>query len=278
MTTTSAFASGTPVTTGSSWGTASNATGANNAGFAVFTNATSGGIGTIQLPTFAVGTFSTTMAVVESVSATVYFNVATTSRWTSVTATLQDSTGTAIGAAVTLTLSATSNNSQTVFFGTTPTVAQINAGLQVLLTATHTGTTSSTFNLDAVQLNINATTFPGSTLYTDPFTYPGSASQPWASPWISRHAGATLKSTSQGLMTTAATTFNVVRDDYGSTAFGRHRRHRYRRRRRGSPSSACRKWYPTRSAWPVRWCRPPRWMRSAPSRSVSTGTSTSSRR
>jgi hypothetical protein len=157
-------------TSGTTWATTANAwdgaVGTNPATYATFTNAASGGVGTIVIGgyTFAGPVMGATIS---SVSAAIRSLVATTSRWTSVTVQLQDSTGTAIGSAATATLS-TSAHTDTLTVGT-PTDLQVFNGLRVLVTATHSGTVSSVFSLDQVDLTVTYTAPPKVSTFSDNF-------------------------------------------------------------------------------------------------------------
>lgn len=153
-TTTQAFASGTPVVSPSAkWTTPTNATGSSTStAVATYTTAISAEVGTIQLAGYAMST--STMGAINSVAVQVWSYVTATNRWTSASVQLLDSVGVAIGAAQTLTLSATTTNNQTLAF-TGVTTAQIAAGIQVKLSATKSGTTSNAFNVNAVGVTVD---------------------------------------------------------------------------------------------------------------------------
>jgi hypothetical protein len=153
------YASGTPSTTGSTWTTVTNATGAPNAARAVFTNAASGGVGTINCAGYGAQTaIGATPASVNRVDVTVYGYVATVARWTSMTVGLFDGS-TQVGTSQTMTLTTTTTNAQAFTF-TGVTWANL-ANLTIRVTGTHSGTTSSTMNVDAVGVVVNYT--PAST-------------------------------------------------------------------------------------------------------------------
>jgi hypothetical protein len=162
------WASGTPTTAGSTWTTTTNANGANDSAYAVFTNATNGATGTIRVSGYgavtAVG--GVAPASVDSVAVTIYSWEGTTSRWSGVTAQLYDGS-TPLGTTQAVTLSATSSNSQVLTF--TGVAAYSNlANLSVNIVATKSGGTSSTFNVDAVGIVVNYTPAAANTL-TDGF-------------------------------------------------------------------------------------------------------------
>lgn len=143
-------------TTGSTWTNTTNATGTNDAARATFTTATAGAIGTIDLGGFGAQTaIGATPASVNSVVATVYAYVANTARWTSMSVSLFDGT-TQIGAPQTFTLTTTTTNSQAFTF-TGVTWANL-ANLEVRVSGTKSNTTSSTMNVDAVNVVVNYTT------------------------------------------------------------------------------------------------------------------------
>lgn len=154
------WATGTPTTAHSgagAWTNAANAAGTNNAGFATFTSVTSAETGTITCTGYAAdATLGMQIPVsIDSVVATVYFNVATVLRWTSVTAQLMDG-ATPLGSASAMTLTTTSANSQAMTF--TGVAAWANmAALGVRIVATKSGTTSDTANVDAVGVVVNYT-------------------------------------------------------------------------------------------------------------------------
>lgn len=155
MATTSAF--GTYLaSTQTTWANTGNITGANNATFAVWTNAARSTVGTISTSHTFPG-FDTASTGI-SVSATVWLWVSSTTVVSAATAQLQDANGVAIGAAVALTRSTTTTTSSVVNFATAPTAAQVAAGLSVLLTFTRSNsTTSTTVNVDAVSLAVTYT-------------------------------------------------------------------------------------------------------------------------
>lgn len=147
-------------TSGSTWANTANAidgaVGTTPATYATFTNAASGGVGTIVIGGyFGTGSLSTGQTPT-AISALIRHSEGTSSRWTSVTAQLQDSTGTAIGTAQTVALS-NAATSTTITPSVVPTFAQINAGLRMLITATHSGTTSAVFSLDYCDITITFT-------------------------------------------------------------------------------------------------------------------------
>ena len=147
--------SGTPATTGATWATATNAVDgtppANPATYAVFTNAASGGVGTIETSGYS---FSSIPDAATIVSVTVSIRQlcgSPTTRWTSVQFQPWDG-ATAIGTIQTATLSTTARNDSANF---TPTVAQLkSATFKIRVTATHSGTTSSTFSLDHADVTV----------------------------------------------------------------------------------------------------------------------------
>lgn len=152
-------------TTGSTWTTTSNATGSGtgttSAAWAVFTNAASGGTGTINLSGYAAQAAGPASGdTIDSVVLSLRGNVASTARWTAASCTAQLFAGTtAIGSPVAIgTLSTSTSNVWTITFsgGNAPTYAQL-ADLRVRITAVHSGTTSSTFNVDTAGLVVNYT-------------------------------------------------------------------------------------------------------------------------
>lgn len=157
------WASGTPTTSGTTWATTTNATGANNATFATWTSSTSGATGYINLSGYgaqtAIGSQPTS---VDSVAVTVYHYENNTSRIPTVTVQLLNGT-TLIGTAQAATVTTTTTNSQTFTF-TGVTWAQL-ASLGVRVSATRAAVTqSAVFNVDAVRVVVNytaaATTYP----------------------------------------------------------------------------------------------------------------------
>lgn len=158
--------------TGTTWTNTANATGSTTGTVATFTNAAAGGVGVLQLSGYAAQTaIGNASAVVSSVALTLNSYVAATNRWTSVTAQLYSGT-TAIGAAQAVTLATGTGNSQTITFtgSNAPTYAQC-ADLRVQVTATHTTTTSSTYNVDTAGLAVTwAIPGPKTSTLTDTFT------------------------------------------------------------------------------------------------------------
>ncbi len=145
-------------TSGSTWTNTGNAVGSGTGTVATFTTATNAAVGTIQLSGYAAHTaIGEQPATIESVVVTVNSYVGTTARWTSTQVQLY-SGATAIGSAQTVTLSATTSNSQAITFtgGNCPSWAQL-ADLQVRYTATKNGTQSSTANLDTAGAVVNYT-------------------------------------------------------------------------------------------------------------------------
>jgi hypothetical protein len=147
--------SGTPATTGTTWTTVTSAVdgavGSNPATYAVFTNAASGGIGTIDVSGYGFGSIPVGATIVS-----VNVNIrqlcgSPTSRWTSVQFQPFDG-ATAIGTAQTAVLSTTARNDTANF---TVTLAQLQSGtFKIRVTATHSGTTSSTFSLDHADVTV----------------------------------------------------------------------------------------------------------------------------
>lgn len=125
---------------------------------ATFTNAASGGVGTVVIGGYSFGTLAGTITACAILVR--HYESSPTTRWTSLTAQLETSTGTTIGTAQTVTLGTTAA-SITVNPSVLPTLAQVNAGLRVLITATHSGTSSGVVNLDNVDITVTYTP-PGS--------------------------------------------------------------------------------------------------------------------
>lgn len=154
--------------TGATWTTTTNATGSTtgttSAAWAVFTNATnggSGGTGTLTLSGYAAQPAVTSGNTIDSVVLSLRGNVGATARWTAASCTAQLFSGTtAIGSPVAVgTLSTTTSNVWTITFSgaNAPTYVQLS-DLRVQVTAVHTSTTSSTFNVDTAGLVVNHST------------------------------------------------------------------------------------------------------------------------
>lgn len=159
-TTSTAYATGaTGTQTAGSWATTASATGApDTTGLAVWTSTTTASTGTLELTGYNGQTMmgGTQPTSVDSVTAdVVQWTSAATTRMTSVTAQLF-SGATSIGTAVTLTLSNTSGNSQTITFPTAPTWAQCT-DLRVRVVYTKNGTQACNGQVDAVGLRIDYT-------------------------------------------------------------------------------------------------------------------------
>lgn len=149
------YANGTITTSGTTWTNTANANSGNNGTFATLTNVTKSSTNYIQVQCGSGVSFDST-ATISSVTAQIWNYVGATGIWTTYTAALYTSTGTIIGSAVALTQSTTTTNNQTVTFATKPTVAQLNAGVYVRITAARGNTTTSaTVNVDAVYLTVN---------------------------------------------------------------------------------------------------------------------------
>jgi hypothetical protein len=153
-----------------SWTTPNNATGANNSTFALWTSASSGATATLELSGMDFTTLITNSDfTIGTVSATIWSFETSITNITAASAQLF-SGATAIGSAVSLTLSATSTNSQSINFPTAPTYAQIN-DLRVRITFTHAANvTSASGEIDAVSLQVNFTytdTLPESLALTE---------------------------------------------------------------------------------------------------------------
>lgn len=149
-------------TVGTTWASTTNATGSPAGGaLATFTNTTSGGSGTIQLSGYAAQTNTNsgvTPLSINSIDVTVANFVGTTGRTASITVQLFAGT-TAIGAATSLTISATSSNAQTVNLSgaNCPTWDQmLDLRAQVVFTRTAV-TTANVFSLDYVGVVVNYT-------------------------------------------------------------------------------------------------------------------------
>ena len=153
-------------TVGTTWASTANATGSTAGTFATFTNATSGGSGTIQLSGYNAQA-STNGGVapnsIDSIEVTVKSNVGNVSRTASLSVRLYTGT-TAIGTVTALTPSATVANVQTVTLtgANLPTWAQMSdLRAQVVFTRTAV-TQANVFSLDYVGVVVN---------YTPPLTY-----------------------------------------------------------------------------------------------------------
>src|SRR5690242_4669106 len=145
-------------TTGTTWASTTNAydgtVGTNPATYATFTSSTA------QTATITIGGYGFASvpsgATITGVTAAFRHFENVTSRFTSVSVQLLDSSSTAIGSAVTGTLS-TSAHTDTLTLGT-PTLAQVQAGLRVKVSAVKTGSSSGIFSLDQVDLTVTWTT------------------------------------------------------------------------------------------------------------------------
>lgn len=207
MTTTATLYPSTVASTaGSTWTTTGNATGSTAGTVATFTNAASGGVGSIQLSGYSAQGALPSGVTVASVAVNVASYEAVTSRWTSATVQLYSGT-TPIGSAQALTLSATTTNSQTVTFtgANAPTYAQC-ADLRVQVTATHSGTTSSTFNLDTAGLTV---TYTVALPYTE--NWPGSDGSALPAVWTETLGAATIQAGKARLTGAAAGTYGTAR-------------------------------------------------------------------
>jgi hypothetical protein len=121
---------------------------------ATFTTAVNAAVGTVVIGGYFGAGSIDTMSTISAISAVVRNSVGSpTSRWTSVTAQLQDSTGTNIGAAQTVALNSGAT-SVTITPNVLPTVAQVQAGLRMSISATKSGTSSATFSLDYVDITV----------------------------------------------------------------------------------------------------------------------------
>ncbi len=151
--TTAVNGTGTPTTTGASWTAPANATGPNDGLYAAFTTKVDLEVGTITvaLPAISLPSGST----VNSVAVTVWHHVAATARWASMGVELLSGT-TVVGPLTSHTLTTTATNSQTTTY-TGITKAHVDAGLSVRPQAKKSGTTSSTYNVDAVSVVVNYT-------------------------------------------------------------------------------------------------------------------------
>jgi len=163
------WASGTPATTGTSWTNPAYASGANNNQRAAATSSTSGASFTIKPTGYGIQAAIGAQPIsIDSVDVTVYDYVSNTGRWTTPNTVQLYDGSTAIGTAQNLTRSATTTFSETKSF-TGVTWAQL-ANLAVLLTGTHTTTSSATWNVDAVGIDVHYTITgaSGSVTYHDP--------------------------------------------------------------------------------------------------------------
>jgi len=148
--------------TGSAWTNTANATGPTTGTVATFTTATGGAVGTLQLSAYDAQTaIGAQPGSIDSISLDAKQYVGTVARWSAASVQLYSGT-TPIGTAQALTLSAATGNVQTVTFtgANLPTWAQL-ADLQVRFSATKSGTTSSTFNVDTAGLTVTTTPVGG---------------------------------------------------------------------------------------------------------------------
>jgi hypothetical protein len=146
-------------TTGATWASTANAydgaMGTNPATFTTWTSAVSGDTGSITIGGYTFPGCNANSATISSCTALIRHKEVAAANITSVTVQLQDSTGVNIGSAVSGTTSG-SIHGDTLTLGT-PTLAQVAAGLQILVTITHAAnTTSAVFSLDQVDVTVNA--------------------------------------------------------------------------------------------------------------------------
>ena len=155
MATLAARGSGTPVTSGTTWTTVTNAVdgavGSNPATYAVFTNATNGGTGYIEIGNYAFSSLPAD-ATITSVTVSVRSTVSNTGRWTSIRFQPYDG-ATAIGTLFTGTLTTSASNDTTTF---PVTVAQLkSATFKIRVTALHAANTQSgTMSIDYADVTV----------------------------------------------------------------------------------------------------------------------------
>jgi hypothetical protein len=166
---------GTVLTTWASTANAFDGTvGTNPATYATWVNAARSTVGQITIGgyTFSgVGPGET----INSVTAAIRHLETSTSVVSSVTVQLQTSTGTNIGSAVAVPARSTTAITHTLTLGT-PTAAQVNAGLRVLVSVTRSNsTTSTTFSLDYVDLTVDYTPIAGVGSSSGTYAFAGTA-------------------------------------------------------------------------------------------------------
>jgi hypothetical protein len=154
-TTTVKRGSGTPATTGTSWGTVTSAVDgtppANPATYAIFTNAVSSGVGTIEVSGYDFSAIPAGATII-SAQASIRHLCSVVAGWTSGVIQAFDG-ATAIGSTLTVTLATSARNDVLSF---TPTVAQLqSATFKIRATLTHAAnTTSRTFSIDHIDVTV----------------------------------------------------------------------------------------------------------------------------
>jgi len=141
------------------------AVGTTPATYATYVNASRSTTGSITIGGYS---FSGAVGTINSVTAAINHKETSTSVISNVTVQLQDSTGANIGSAVAATR-ATTAATNTLTLGT-PTLAQVQAGLRVLVSVVRSNsTTSTTFSLDYVDLTVDYTPPPTPAGYVSGF-------------------------------------------------------------------------------------------------------------